>query len=84
MLSVAIRKRRQRNDRLLAERIEMRRAFAQITLAVLVLIAMLSLGILLSCQHEPNGRNEEAGPGALFQPKGPYAKSEIPLMAIAL
>ena len=62
----------------------MRRAFAQITLAVLVLIAMLSLGILLSCQHEPNGRNEEAGPGARFQPKGPHAKSEIPLMAIAL
>lgn len=48
----------------------MRRAFAQITLAVLVLIAMLSLGILLSCQHEPNGRNEEAGPGALHSAEG--------------
>lgn len=48
----------------------MRRAFAQITLAVLVLIAMLSLGILLSCQHEPNGRNEEAGPGALYSAEG--------------
>lgn len=48
----------------------MRRAFAQITLAVLVLIAMLFLGILLSCQHEPNGRNEEAGPGALYSAEG--------------
>lgn len=48
----------------------MNRTFAPITLAVLALIAMLSLGILLSCQHEPNGRNEEAGPGALCSAEG--------------
>ena len=48
----------------------MKRAFAQITLAVLALIAMLSLGIFLSCKHEPNGRNEEAGPGALHSAEG--------------
>lgn len=36
----------------------------------LALIAVLSLGILLSFQHKPNGRNEEAGPGALYSAEG--------------
>lgn len=57
----------------------MKRAFAQITLAVLALITMLSLGILLSCQHEPNGRNEEAGPGALHSAEGTIREKQDPL-----
>ncbi|MFR3274339.1 MAG: hypothetical protein ACLTOP_01170 [Collinsella phocaeensis] len=36
----------------------------------LTFIAVLSLGILLSFQHKPNGRNEEAGPGALYSAEG--------------
>lgn len=36
----------------------------------LAFIAMLSFGIPLSCKHEPNGRNEEAGPGALYSAEG--------------
>lgn len=48
----------------------MNRAFAPLTLAVLAPIAMLSFGIPLSCKHEPNGRNEEAGPGALYSAEG--------------
>lgn len=39
-------------------------------MAGLAFIAMLSFGILLSCKHEPNGRNEEAGPGALYSAEG--------------
>ncbi len=40
------------------------------TMGGLALIAVLSLGILLSFQHKPNGRNEEAGPGALYSAEG--------------